>query len=184
MGMKKDLSLPGWALKEKLMTKEIVKSWGRSKQIAAFSMGRERLEKTLKKYPRKMWGFTTTPKNWCITEVLWHLADQEANLYVRLRRAAAEPGQPVAAYNQEKFSARLLYKKSDPEQAKALILLLRKANADLVKLLGRKAWNNKVKHPEWGTLTFGFMVALNVWHLDGHLAQMGRRYAEWMARKK
>ena len=182
--MKNNPALPGWALKEKILTKETVKGWGRSKQIAAFSRGGERLRKTLGKYPRKMWGFTTTPKNWCITEVLWHLADQEANLYVRLRRAAAEPGQPVAAYDQEKFSARLLYKKSDPAQAKALILLLRQANSDLIRRLPAKVWNNKVKHPEWGTLTFGFMVALNIWHLDGHLAQMGRRYAEWMAKKK
>ena len=181
--MKNDPQLPGWALKEKILTKEVVKGWSRSKQIAAFAKGVERLEKTLRKYPKKMWNFTTTPKNWCITEVLWHLADQEANLYVRLRRAAAEPGQLVASYNQEKFSARLLYKKADPLQAKTLILLLRKANADLVKRLPSKVWKNKVKHPEWGTLAFGFMVALNVWHLDGHLAQMGRRYAEWKARR-
>jgi hypothetical protein len=179
--MKTAAALPGWALKERIHTKEAVKGWSRSKQIAAFTKGGARLEKALRKYPRKMWSFTTTPKNWCITEVLWHLADQEANLYVRLRRAAAEPGQPVSAYDQEKWSERLLYKKADPLQAKAMLLLLRKANADLVKRLPSKAWNSKVKHPEWGALTFGFLIALNVWHLDGHLAQMGRRYAEWKA---
>jgi hypothetical protein len=182
--MNKASTLPGWALKEQIYTKDMVKGWGRSKQINAFAKGGDRLEKTLRKYPAKMWGFTNAPKNWCIKEVLWHLADQEANLYVRLRRAAAEPRQPVAAYDQEKFSAKLPYKKANPQQAKALILLLRKANADLVKQLPSKVWNNKVKHPEWGTLTFGFMIILNVWHLDGHLAQMGRRYAEWKARKK
>ena len=98
---------------------------------------------------------------------------------MRLRIAAAEPGHPVSAYDQEKWSTGLLYKKADPQQAKALILLLRKANADLVKRLSSKAWNRPVKHPERGMLTFGSMVAMNVWHLDAHLAQMGRRYAEW-----
>src|SRR5258708_7631950 len=157
--MKKKSMLPRWAFKEKNYKKVLVQGWSRSKQVAAFSKGGERLEKTLRKYPAKMWGFTTTPKNWCIKEVLWHLADQEANLYVRLRRAAAEPGKIVAAYDQEKWSTKLLYKKADPQQAKVLILLLRKANADLVKRLPSKVWNHKVKHSEWGMLTFGFMMS-------------------------
>ncbi len=182
--MKKSSMLPGWALKGPGYTKEMVMGWSRQRQIAVFAQGGDRLEKALEKYPIKMWGFTTTPKNWCIKEVLWHLADQEANLYVRLRRAAAEPGKVAAAYDQEKWSTGLLYKKFDPHQAKALILLLRKANADLVKRLPSKVWTNKVKHSEWGMLTFGFMMAYNISHLDGHLAQMGRRYAEWKIRGK
>ena len=181
----KNISMPpGWVLKEKIWTREEVKKWSRARQIAAFSKGGERLERTLRKYPKKMWGVTTTPKNWCIKEVLWHLADQEANLYVRLRRAAAEPGQPISAYDQEKWSAKLFYKKAGPEQAKAVFLLLRKANSDLVQRLPVRVWNSKVKHPEWGMLSFGFLIALNVWHVDGHLAQMGRRYAEWKSRGK
>jgi len=182
--MEKSTTLPGWALKGPAYTKEMVKGWNRQRQIATFAQGGARLEKALKKYPVQMWNFTTTPKNWCIREVLWHLADQEAHLYVRLRIAAAEPGHPVSAYDQEKWSARLLYKKADPQQAKALILLLRKANTDLVRRLPPKVWNHQVKHPEYGVRRFGELVALNVWHLDGHLAQMGRRYAEWKSRGK
>jgi hypothetical protein len=182
--MEKNSTLPGWALKGPAYTKEMVMGWSRAKQGAAFAQGGGRLEKALKKYPVKMWNFTKTPGNWCIKEILWHLADQEAHLYVRLRTAAAEPNYPVSAYDQEKWSTRLLYKKADPQQAKALILLLRKANADLIKRLPPKVWNQRVKHPERGTLTFGFMIALNVWHLEGHLAQMGRRYAEWKNREK
>jgi hypothetical protein len=182
--MEKTPMLPGWALKRPIYTQEAVRGWSRVQQAAAFSEGGERLEKALKKYPRRMWGFSTTPKNWCITEVLWHLADQEANLYVRLRRAAAEPGQAVSAYDREKWSAHLLYKKADPSQAKALLLLLRKANADLVKALPAKVWNRKVIHSDWGPMTFGSLVVRNIYHLDGHLAQMGRRYAEWKARGK
>src|SRR5258708_5331402 len=157
--MKKDFMLSGWGLKEKNYKKELVQGWSRSKQMAAFFKGGGRLEKNPRENPGKKWGCPTTPKNWCIKEVLWHLADQEANLYVRLRRAAAEPGKIVAAYDQEKWSTKLLYKKADPQQAKVLILLLRKANADLVKRLPSKVWNHKVKHSEWGMLTFGFMMS-------------------------
>jgi len=182
--MRSSASLPGWVLKEKALTKDKVKGWSKKRKIAAFAQGPQRIERTLRKFPRKMWGFTTTPKNWCIKEVLWHLADQEANLYVRLRRAGAESGGLVSSYDQEKWSAKLLYKKADPLQAKALLLLLRQANSDLVKRLPSKVWKAKVKHPDYGMIAVGFMVGLNVWHLDGHLAQMGRRYNEWKSRQK
>ena len=78
-----------------MWTKEEVKTWGRAKQAAAFAKGGARLQKALRKFPRKMWSFSKDPKNWSIAEILWHLADHEANFYVRLRKAAAEPGGPV-----------------------------------------------------------------------------------------
>lgn len=176
--------LMGWPLKEKYFTKEDVEPMGRARRVSLFAAGVGRVKKTLRKFPRKMWTFTTTPQNWTITQVLWHLADQEANLYLRLRIAAAEPGHSVTAYDQNKWDKGLLYRKSDPEQAKALLLLLREANADLVRRLGPSAWNKKGVHPQYGKRSFGFFVGMNIWHLDHHLAQMGRRYVEWKNRKK
>lgn len=174
----------GWPLKEKGFTREEVKGWSRARKFSVFANGAARLDKALRKFPKKMWGFTADPKNWNIIQVLWHLTDQEANLYVRFRRAAAEPGQPISAYDQEKWDAKLFYKKADPEQARILLKLLRQANTDLLKRMPSSAWKNKVKHPEWGSLSVEFLVGLNVWHLDGHLAQMGRRFLEWKARGK
>lgn len=176
--------LVGWPLKERYFTKEDVASMGRTRRVALFAAGVKRVEKTLSKFPRKMWAFTATPKNWAITQVLWHLADQEANLYVRLRIAAAESGSPVTAYDQNKWDKNLLYRKSDPDQARELLLILRKANADLVKRLGPSVWNKQVTHPEYGKRSFSHFVGMNIWHLDHHLAQMGRRYAEWKNRGK
>lgn len=176
--------LAGWPLKERYFTKEDVQSMGRVRRGSLFAAGVKRVEKVLGKFPRKVWNFTTTPKNWTITQVLWHLADQEANLYMRLRIAAAEPGHPVTAYDQNKWDKGLLYRKSDPEQAKAILLLLRKANADLVKRLGPSVWNKEVIHPEYGKRSFGHFVGMNIWHLDHHLAQMGRRYVEWKNKGK
>lgn len=131
-----------------------------------------------------MWRFTAKKGNWTITEILWHLTDQEANLYVRLRRAIAEPDQWVSPYDQNKWADKLLYSKADPEQARNLLLLLRKANADLLKRVPAKAWRGKVRHPEWGLLTLEYLVGVNIWHLEHHLVQMGRRFREWKTRAK
>ncbi len=176
--------LTGWPLKEKYFTQEDVEPMGRARRVTLFAAGVKRVEKVLRKFPRKMWTFTADPKNWTITQVLWHLADQEANLYLRLRIAAVEPGNPVTAYDQNLWDKRLLYGKADPGQAKDLWLLLRKANSDLAKRLGPSAWNKAVVHPEYGKRSFGYFVGMNIWHLDHHLAQMGRRHAEWKNREK
>jgi hypothetical protein len=159
--------------------KKEVQGWSRSRKITAFAQGPERVRQTVKKFPRRMWRFTAKKGNWTITQVLWHLADQEANLYIRLRRAAAEPGQMVSPYDQNKWSDRLLYSQADPMQAVDLIGLLRRANADLLKRVSPKAWKGKVNHPEWGLMSLEFMVGQNIWHLEHHLVQMGRRFQEW-----
>lgn len=177
-------SSPNPTLSEKelaILDKE-VKNWGIPQKLEAFAKGSKRLKETLKRFPKGMWGFSTKRKNWNITQVLWHLADQEANLYVRLRRGVAEPGQSVSAYDQEKWDEALIYKKSDPIQARDLILLLRSANADLLRRVGPRAWSGVVKHQDWGTMTLENIVGTNIWHLEHHLAQMGRRHNEWKKR--
>jgi hypothetical protein len=173
---------PGLLELELAAMKEKVRHWSRAKKLAAFAQGPKRLSDTLKKFPQGMWRYTRKKENWTITQVLWHLADQEANLYVRLRRAVAEPGRMVSPYDQEKWSQGLLYSKAHPIQARDLIILLRNANADLLKRVGARAWKGKAKHPEWGILSLEYLVGLNLWHLDHHLAQMGRRFSEWKNR--
>ena len=159
-------------------------AWSIPRKSEAFAQGGARLREVLRRCPRKMWSFTTKKANWTIGQVLWHLADQEANLYVRLRVAAAEPGSFISSYDQEIWAEKLAYPEASPEQARDLILLLRKSNVDLLKRIPKKAWKGRVKHPEWGTRDLEYMVALNVWHLEHHLRQMERRFREWKARKK
>ena len=157
-------------------------AWPAARKVKAFAQGGTRLQAVLRRCPRKMWTFTLKKSNWTIAQVLWHLADQEANLYVRLRLAAAEPGSLVSSYDQNIWAEELSYPKASPEQARDLILLLRKANVDLLKRIPRKAWEGKVRHPEWGTKDLEYMVALNVWHLEHHLRQMERRLRDWKGR--
>jgi DinB superfamily len=159
-----------------------VQSLSRARKAAAFSAGAARLKRRLSGFPRPMWVFRPSKEKWCIGQVLWHLADQEANLYLRLRLAAFQPGSPVPAYDQEKWTAEIPVRRTRFTDARDLVLLLRKANADLVRRLPAQAWKNKVCHPAWGTLTLDSMVGMNIWHLEHHLGQMAKRHQEWKAR--
>ena len=95
------IETPCLSEKELSLLSEQVKSWSVSKKLSAFALGAKRLPAVLKRFPKGMWDISVKKGNWNITQILWHLADQEANHYVRQRRGVAEPGQAVSAYDQE-----------------------------------------------------------------------------------
>ncbi len=167
---------------ERKAAKKKVHSWDRTHKLRTFAQGHLRVGEALHKFPRKMWAYKPAKTKWCIGEILWHLADQEANLYVRLRRAAAESGGMVSAYDQDKWAVGLNYAQSDPEEAWHLLKLLRSSNVHLLKRLPSTAWKKYVKHPEYGKMTIEYLVGLNIWHLEHHLGQMVKRYREWKER--
>jgi hypothetical protein len=175
---------PDWLKKELEVVEETVQGWNRAQKLIAFAQGGDRVVRALRKFPRSMWGFTAKKGNWCIGEVLWHLADQEANVYVRLRKAIAEDGSTVNAWDHTKWQKGTICKEADPVQARDLLVLLRKANAELLRRLPVKVWKNYVKHPEFGEPTVEEMVGFNIWHLENHIGRMERRYKEWKNSRK
>lgn len=169
---------------EAALARRKVNGWSRSRKFSAFSQGADRIGKTLESFPPALWKFKLSKEKWCVGEILWHLADQEANLYVRLRRAIAESGSPVSAYDQDKWAKHLEYLLGDFEEAWEILKLLRRSNTALLKRLPISAWKRKVKHPERGMLTVESLVSINVWHLEHHLGQMEKRYRDWKFKKR
>src|ERR1035441_870965 len=118
---------PGLPEAEVKAAKKKVHGWGRSQKLKAFGLGANRVATFLGDFPKAMWRFKSSPSNWCVGEILWHLADQEANLYLRLRKAVAEPGGLVCAWDQNKWSSKPGYFKADFNEALDLLKTLRKA---------------------------------------------------------
>jgi hypothetical protein len=174
---------PDVSKEESVSARKKVEGWKRTQKLSVFSNGANRISKTLKQFPRSMWMFKPSKEKWCIGEILWHLADQEANLYIRLRRAIAEPESQVSAYDQDKWAKQLGYLMGDFEEAWDILKLLRRSNAALLKRLPIGVWKRKVKHPERGLLTVESLVSMNVWHLEHHLGQMEKRFREWKLKK-
>ena len=64
----------------------------RTKKIESYGSAFDELTATLKEFPPEMWQFRDEPGCWSIHEHLVHIADSEANSYIRCRRLVAEPG--------------------------------------------------------------------------------------------
>jgi hypothetical protein len=132
----------------------------------------------LKQFPREMWAFKPAV-GWSIHEILVHIADSEANSYVRCRRFIAEPGSGVYGYDTDKWADGVQYHKQDPDEYITLFDALRRCSYLLIRDLPDGVWANTVEHSESGTMTFDGWLDIYERHVREHLQQMSEVHDEW-----
>lgn len=159
------------------MTKE-----ERMQKIESYGKGYVQLTEALKQFPREMWSFKPLPDRWSIHEIIIHIADSEANAYVKCRKLIAEPGKSIAAYDQDKWSAAFHYQDQSTEAALELFRRLRLSSYNLIKTLPEPVWLKSVGSQENKTVTLDDWLEVYEQHIPGHINQMKKRYDEW--RKK
>ena len=155
----------------------------RQVKIETYGAGYDELQAAIANYPREMWQYRSPVELWTIHEVLVHIADSEANSFIRLRRLVAEPGLPVMAYDENQWASRLDYHAQNPEDALELFRWLRHNSYMLIKSLPEPAWANTILHPENGPMTADDWLEVYARHVTDHVAQMGRIHAEWQAQR-
>ncbi len=153
----------------------------RKSKIRSYGKAYGELKKALRKFPKKMWKFKPAPDRWSIHEIIIHLADSEANSYVRCRRLIAEPGKQVMGYDQDVWTQALSYHKQSTDDALELFKCLRRGSYDLIKSLPDSVWSNTVEHSESGTMTFERWLEIYEKHTRGHIEQMQKNYEAWKA---
>jgi hypothetical protein len=122
-------------------------------------------------------NYKPAPEKWSGHEIIVHIADSEANSYVRVRKALAEPGQLVMGYDQDVWTKVLDYAHQDMKLHLELFRLLRQASYDLIRNLPEEKWQNQYDHTEYG------LVGLETWldtyakHVAGHIEQIKRNIA-------
>lgn len=151
----------------------------RKERIESYASAGRLLREALTRYPRAMWTFKPGPDRWSIHEVLLHLADSEANGYVRCRRCVAEPGGSVMAYDEERWARGLGYHDQDADTAVELFILLRRMSAALLRSLPEEAWNRTIEHPERGAMTLEDWLEIYTDHVPAHLDQMEATFRAW-----
>jgi hypothetical protein len=147
--------------------------------IESYGKAYESLIIALNEFPETMWKFKPSPKQWSIHEIILHLADSEANSYVRCRKFLAEPGDTVMAYEQDVWADKLEYHNQSTEDALELFRLLRKMSYYLIKNLPEEKFENTVMHPERGVMKMRDWLNVYEQHTFGHIRQMQRTFDEW-----
>jgi hypothetical protein len=150
----------------------------RQRKIEEYGKAPAYLQQGLARFPRSMWKFRPS-SGWSIHEIVVHIADSEANSYVRCRRFLAEPGQPLMAYDGDRWARDLHYHDQDPDQAVEQFEILRRRSYDLIRRAPPDAWGRQCYHPENGNMTLDDWLDIYARHIPEHVQQMDEVYAEW-----
>lgn len=152
--------------------------------IESYGQAHQKLVDALKRFPRDMWHFKPAPSRWSIHEIIIHLADSEANSFIRARCFIAEPGKTVMAYDQDKWASDLRYDLQDTEGALELFKWLREMTYRIIRVIPESYWGRTVNHPENGVMTFDQWLKIYEDHVPLHISQMQKNYDIWLSRQK
>lgn len=152
----------------------------RKKKIESYRTAHPRLVAAIGRFPREMWQFRPAPDRWTIHEIIVHIADSEANSYIRCRRFIAEPGSDVLGYDENKWAQDLRYHDQSPEDALELFKWLRHISYMLIMDLPEAVWLNTVNHTENGIMTMDDWLDTYERHIPEHIRQMKANYYDWL----
>lgn len=151
----------------------------RTRKIESYGQAYDRLLTVLSAFSTESWHFKPAPGEFSIHEIIVHIADSEANSYVRCRRAIAEPGLGVMAYDPAVWAEALAYPEQSAQEALELFRLLRLRSFRLIQSLTEDTWGNTIEHPENGTMTLDDWLDVYERHIPEHIEQMQAVHAAW-----
>lgn len=155
----------------------------RQQLIASYGQAHTVLLEALKKFPKEMWQWKPAPEKWSVHEIIIHIADSEANSYVRCRRFIAEPGSGVYGYDENKWADKLYYHDQSTDEALELFKWLRKMTYDLIQTVDEDTWKTAmVQHSENGLMSFDDWLRTYEEHVPIHIRQMKRNLEAWKTR--
>ena len=152
----------------------------RAQKIESYGLAHPQLVAALARFPRGMWQYRPAPERWTIHEIIIHIADSEANSYIRCRRFLAEPGSTVLGYDEKKWAGELHYHDQSIDDALELFKWLRRKSYTLIKDLAEPVWANTVYHTENGEMTLDEWLNTYERHIPEHIAQMQANYDDWL----
>jgi hypothetical protein len=118
------------------------------------------------------------PGRWSIAQIVSHLSDAEIVFAYRVRMILSEPGGPIAAYDQEKWSAAQHAETSDPHASLALMTAIRESTIRLLRGLNDEELDRYGIHAERGKESVRHLIKLYAGHDRNHLAQIEKVLAE------
>ncbi|REL38667.1 GNAT family N-acetyltransferase [Rhodohalobacter sp. SW132] len=155
-------------LKTDFITKE------RNVWIEEYGAAPELLKNLLSTIKTEELHYRPDEKSWSVHQQIAHLADSEANNYVRLRRFVAEPGKHVFDWDQDVWTDKILGDYRPWEEAIELFSHLRIANYRLLTALEPDQFSNTIIHEINGELTLTEWLLYYKNHTHYHSIQRNR----------
>jgi hypothetical protein len=125
--------------------------------------------------PEKTLRYKPSPDQWCVWEILGHMADMEILYAYRIRQMLADKDPVIAPIDQDAWAKHLGYLESSPPELVALYGLNRHANVRLLRRLKEEDLQKSARHPELDHLvTVGDYVRMMSNHGPNHLEQIER----------
>lgn len=115
---------------------------------------------------------TTPERQWSIAQIINHLCDAEIAMGYRYRKALAESGTKLQAFDQGKWADTLKYDRADVKAKLNLFIALRNVHAEMFRTLSAKEWQRYGMHEERGKETVERMVHMAAGHDVNHLRQI------------
>jgi hypothetical protein len=166
--MKKEISMPYRTETNKLLTE--------------YSSGVRKLKKSVHQLTKAVMDFRPFAEAWTIHEHAIHLADMEANGYVRFRCILGESGKTVMTVDEDKWTANIGYDQQPVGDYVSLFSLLRKVTSQYLSrnLDNKEMWEERyIVHPERGNIALKEWVKLYSAHADIHVKYIERNKGIW-----
>jgi hypothetical protein len=151
----------------------------RKENLELFGHGPALLAEVLRRCPRKMWQYRPSADRWSIHEIILHLADSEAEGYIRCRQFIAEPGSAAQVYDAATWASSLGYFHQSTKEALGLISRLRRMTHGILIYIPASVWSNSVLHPKKGLLTLDEWLDVQANHIPHHIEQIRQNHAIW-----
>ncbi len=151
----------------------------RKQKIESFGAAYARIRKVLRPMSVEALHYKPDSSSWSTHEIIIHLADAEANGYVRFRRFIAEPGSKVMGYDQDYWADRLDYSGQNMDEALILFKTLRSMTYPLLKKISEEQWFATVEHSERGIMTLEDWLEACDNHVKAHLLQIAGNFEMW-----
>ncbi len=110
------------------------------------------------------------PGKWSTHEVVCHIADYETIYADRMKRVIAEDEPTICGGNPEALAARLAYGSRDAEEELALIEVVRKQMARILRALRPEDFHRRGIHDKRGPMTLATVLERVTGHIPHHVA--------------
>ena len=125
--------------------------------------------------PERVLHYKPSPEQWCVLEVLGHLADIEIVYGYRLRQMLADAKPVIAPLDQDAWASNLNYLNSPASELVAFYGLGRHHNLRLLRSLKASDFSKSAFHPEMQKdMSVADLVERMGGHGAGHLQQIER----------